>query len=82
MQNAETSEFKGTNSRTRRLNVNLPEAAYEELRELADRNGRTMSDVVKLALGLVKVALEEREKHNRLAVTTSEGKLLKEIILP
>ena len=41
-----------------------------------------MSDVVKLALGLVKVALEEREKHNRLAVTTSEGKLLKEIILP
>ncbi len=66
----------------RRLNINLPEKTFNELQELADRSGRTMTDFMRTALGLAKVAIEESEKENRLAVTNKDGKLLKEILIP
>jgi hypothetical protein len=41
-----------------------------------------MTDVVRLGLGLVKIALEAKKDGNRLVVTNSEGQPLKEIVLP
>ena len=80
--NAVAEEANEEGRLARRLNVNLPEASYQELKDLAKRNGRSLTEVVKLALRLVKVALDERAEGNRLAITTSDGLLLKEIILP
>ena len=41
-----------------------------------------MTEIVRLSLGLVKMALEETKLGNRIVVTTAEGRVLKEIILP
>jgi len=41
-----------------------------------------MTELVRLGLGLVKVALEAQQNGNKLVVTTAEGQPLKEIVLP
>lgn len=66
----------------KRLNVNLPEPAYEELQKLSAISGRSMTEVVRTALGLAKVAFEEDRAGNRLAVIDRDGVIRKEIVLP
>jgi hypothetical protein len=67
----------------RRLNVNLPESVYDELRQLAQQSGRNITDLIRVALGLVKVAIEETvlRKH-RIYIGTEDGTILKELVLP
>ena len=65
----------------KRLNINLPLPVFGELDTLARNSGRTMTEIVRTALGLVKVAIEAEQNNNKLAVVTPEGKLLKEIVL-
>jgi hypothetical protein len=66
---------------TRRLNVNLPEAKFLELEALAKDSNRTMTDVVRIALELVKIAVNLEAQGHRLAVVDNDGKLVKEVIL-
>ena len=66
----------------KRLNVNLPDGVHEDLRILAERSGRSMTEIVRTGLGLVRVALEEAERNNTLAVTNAKGLLVKQIVLP
>jgi hypothetical protein len=40
-----------------------------------------MTDVMRMALDLVKLAIEEEQKGRKLAVVDSDGKLSKELIL-
>jgi hypothetical protein len=68
--------------KTKRLNVNLPEAIFSELDRIARESGRTMTDVVRLALGIVAVALSEEAVGHKLAIIDSSGKILKELVLP
>jgi hypothetical protein len=72
---AEATEVK-------RLNVNLPAAAFEELQRMASNSGRSMTEVVRLALGLAKIAIEEEKKDHKLVVAQADGQILKEIVLP
>ena len=65
----------------RRLNVNLPEDTYRQLKKLADESHRSMTEVVRTALGLVKIALEEERKDNSIAVVDRMGTPIKEIVL-
>jgi hypothetical protein len=41
-----------------------------------------MTEIVRTALGLVKIAQEVTDKDQKLIVTNSDGKPLKEIVLP
>jgi hypothetical protein len=41
-----------------------------------------MTELVRLGLGLVKIALEAERNGQRLIVTTAEGQAIKEIVLP
>jgi len=41
-----------------------------------------MTELVRVGLGLVKLALEAERKGHRLVVTTSDGQPIKEIVLP
>ena len=66
----------------KRLNINLPETAYDELQRLSKLSNRSMTDVVRTALGLAKIAFEEERSGNKLAVVDRNGKLKKEIVLP
>jgi hypothetical protein len=68
-------------NKPRRLNINLPESKFKELEDLAQQSSRTMTDIVRMALELVKVAVREEQHGRKLAVLDPEGTLLKEIIL-
>jgi hypothetical protein len=68
-------------AKVKRLNINLPEKTFNELDRLANESGRTMTELVRLAIGLVQVALDEQSHGRKLAVVEPNGKLLKEIVL-
>jgi len=65
----------------RRLNLNLTESLYEEISQLAVAEGRTMTEVVRIGLGLARLAIDEQQKGGQLAVIDAGGTLHR-IILP
>ena len=66
----------------RRVNFVLSEKAHTDLVSLSKHSMRSMTELVRLGLGLVKVALEAQQNGNKLVVTTADGQPLKEIVLP
>jgi hypothetical protein len=66
----------------RRVNFVLSEKAHTDLVGLSKHSMRSMTELVRLGLGLVKVALEAQQNGNKLVVTTADGQPLKEIVLP
>jgi hypothetical protein len=67
---------------SRRLNIVLSETAQSDLSELALRNRKSMPELVRTALGLLRIVLAENEKGNRLVIVDAEGNPKREIILP
>jgi hypothetical protein len=75
----------GTVSRVedrKRLNFNLTVRAFDELKRLSDESGLSMTEIMRLGLGLIRIAFDEERKGNTLVVSTSDGRHLKEIVLP
>jgi hypothetical protein len=66
----------------RRVNFVLSERAHADLVALSKETMRSMTELVRLGLGLVKLALEAERSGNKLIVTTTDGQPLKEIVLP
>lgn len=66
---------------TKRLNVNIPAGVYDDLRSIADQRGTNMTEVIRLALTLVKLEHAERTRGNALCVVRA-GKPIKELLLP
>jgi hypothetical protein len=66
----------------RRLNFNVSEKAYNELASLAKKTHRSMTEIVRLGVGLAKIILEAEEQGGRLIITNSKGDPIKEIVLP
>lgn len=66
----------------KRLNINLPSTLLEELQQLASSSGKSMTEVVRTALGLVHVAYTQTGPNRRLTISDETGKALKEIIVP
>jgi hypothetical protein len=71
-----------SSSTGKRVNFILSEKSHSDLAALAESTHRSMTDVVRLGLGLVKIALEANKNGHRLVVTNEEGQPLKEIVLP
>jgi hypothetical protein len=67
---------------TKRVNLILSEKAHSELATMARRTRRSMTELVRLGLGLVKIALEAEQNGHKLIVTDADGHPLKEIVLP
>ena len=67
---------------TKRLNFNLSEKAFNELQDLAKRTRRSMTELIRLSVGLLKIALEASDNGHRLVVATRDGQAIKEIVLP
>jgi hypothetical protein len=65
-----------------RLSINLPTPVLDELRALADSSHRSMTELVKDAFALAKIAYEEKQRGNKIAITDSDGKLIKELVMP
>ena len=66
----------------KRVNFVLSEKAHSELVGLAKETRRSMTELVRLGLGLVRIAIEAERNGNRLVVANSEGVPIKEIVLP
>ena len=69
-------------TKSRRLNLVLAESVYGDLVELAQMRRSTMTEVIRLALGLVKVVLQEAQQGNRIVVVKPDGTVPKELVLP
>ena len=65
----------------KRLNINLPEGVFTELETIARVSGRTMTEVVRAALGLIAVAINEEREGHKIIVADKTGKPIKEIVL-
>lgn len=67
---------------TRRLNANLPEKTFEEAELIAYEYNWTITDVVRLGIGLLKVSYDAAKLGNRLAVVDDKGRVVEKILLP
>jgi len=66
----------------KRINLNLPAPVFRELQALAKGSGRTMTELIRFALGLLHFAFTETSENRKLAVTDSHGRVVKEVVLP
>lgn len=66
----------------KRLNFNVSEKAHAELNALAQNTHRSMTEIIRLGVGLAKIALEAEQKGQRLVIANSNGEPLKEIVIP
>jgi hypothetical protein len=65
---AQQGTARGSTSANRRLNVVFSDSAYNTLRDLADRNDKTISDVVRDAIALQKWFNDTRRAGGRILV--------------
>jgi len=68
--------------RIKRINIALSDRAYSDLQASARDGRRSMTELVRLSLGLVKILIEAQNKGYRMYVTTPDGTAVKEIVLP
>jgi hypothetical protein len=66
----------------KRLNLNLSSSVYDELANLAKERRSSMTEIVRLALGLVKIILREAKSGNKFIIASSAGEPLKEVVIP
>ena len=57
-------------------------SALDEVNAISNRPGHSITEVVRLALSLLRVIIDEREDGPRLIVTETNGLPIKEIIIP
>ncbi len=66
----------------KRVNFVLSERAYTELQGLSKETNRSMTELIRLGLGLVKIALDAARNNQRIVVTSSDGQPVKELVIP
>lgn len=66
----------------KRVTFNFTERAHDELKDISDAHDMPMVDVVRVGVGLMKVALEARVKGRKLMVCSSDSEPLQEVVLP
>ena len=69
-------------SGVRRLNHIVTEKLYQQVSELSRETRLDITDIVRLGLGLVMVAIRESQQGNKIIVANAENKIIKELILP
>ncbi|HEX8173422.1 MAG TPA: hypothetical protein VF824_23000 [Thermoanaerobaculia bacterium] len=66
----------------RRLNLNLPVTLYEDLSELAESQGKSMTEIVRTGLGLAHIAYTQLGKQRKLLIADTNGNTIREIFIP
>lgn len=67
---------------TKRLNLNLSARAYSELEQLAQTNHVSMTEIVRLGIGLAKIAIDAKHRGHMLWIAKEDGEVIKELVLP
>jgi hypothetical protein len=76
-----TQEKAKSTDGVKRLNLNLSEEIFNELSRLAKDRRSSMTEIIRLAIALVRVALHEAKLGNKLVVTTADGQAIKELVV-
>ena len=63
-----------------RLSLDVSEHLYKEIEHMAEETGSTKADILRRALALMKVAVDEKQKGHRLGILDKDRKVLTEII--
>ena len=67
---------------TKRVNFLLSGKSYNDLQALSRAMSRSMTELIRLGIALLKVAAEADMKGHKLMVTTATGDPVKEVVLP
>ncbi len=78
----DTKTSTGEKTDLKRLNLNLAPKAFQELQALARKTNRSMTELVRIGLGLARIANEAREQGLRLAVVDDRGNSVRDIVIP
>jgi len=65
-----------------RINLNLSSSARADIDRLSEETGNTITELVRLALSLLKVVIEEKRKGNKLIITSSDGTPQTQLVIP
>lgn len=76
------SSHAGTLVKKDRINLNLTPAARAAVDKLSDETGSSITELVRLALSLLKVVIEERRKGNKVIITNDEGVPQMQLVIP
>jgi hypothetical protein len=68
--------------KTERLHLNLSESGKKEVEQLADENETSITELVKLALNLLQIVIEERRKGNKLVIVSEAGVPQMQLVIP
>src|SRR5262249_4251360 len=82
MEPLEAQSGAGNAPDRQRFNVTLSNELYEDMVQMSRRTNRTMSELVRLGLGILFIGIEERTQGNKLVVADKDNRLLKELVLP
>jgi len=66
----------------RRLNFIVSETSYQELQDLAQTSRRSMTDLVRYGIGMIRLILEAQRHKQKLMVVDENNNAVKEIVLP
>jgi hypothetical protein len=78
---AASAPTETTKAATRkRLNLDLPISAYEELLRLTEETGKNMAEVLRIGLSIYFMAHEARKKGQSLGIVQGD-KIIKEIVI-
>lgn len=68
-------------SKTSRLSFNLSDELIETLRQMADRNDTTMTEVLKRAIAVQKFLDDQKSQGNTILVEDPEARTQRELVL-
>ena len=71
-----------TKPSVKRLSFILSESAFSELQALADQSQKSMTELVRYGIGLMRVAEDAKRQKLRLMVVDSDNKAVREIVIP
>lgn len=63
-----------------RLNVHIPTTLFQDLEQLSNEEGRTMTEIIRLGLGLAHLATTEKKKGGTLAIIDEHGIIHKVVL--
>ena len=66
----------------KRLNLNLSQHAYDEVQKLAEETHQSITQLVRLGLGVLRIAVEEARQGNKIQITSPDGRPIREIVIP
>ena len=66
----------------KRVNFCITSRAHRELSNLSRRHNQSITSLILNGLGLIRLALDSRERGERLVIVDASGVAIKEIVLP